>query len=118
MVELAGLAVSEKVGVRLLTIYPTLRAVVPRLAGDTNSTMGLPSALLPHEWADPNYTEDSVIEEGPTYHRDADLIEQFKQDVASGSLANVLGVDRNLTEQQEASLARLEDLDEWHARSV
>ena len=54
-----------------------------------NSTIWLSQALHSHEWADPNYTEDSVIEEIPTYHRDADLIEQFKQDVASGSLANV-----------------------------
>ena len=84
----------------------------PRCGGEAqNSTMAgyLKCVACSHEWADPNYTEDSVIEEIPTYHRDADLIEQFKQDVASGSLANVLGVDRNLTEQQEASLARLED---------
>ena len=84
----------------------------PRCGGEAqNSTIAgyLKCVACSHEWADPNYTEDSVIEEIPTYHRDADLIEQFKQDVASGSLANVLGVDRNLTEQQEASLARLED---------
>ena len=37
------------------------------------------------------------------------MIEQFKKDVASGSLANVLAVNKNLSEQQEASLARLED---------
>ena len=84
----------------------------PRCGGEAqNSTMAgyLKCVACSHEWADPNYTEDSVIEEIPTYHRDADLIEQFKRDVASGSLANVLGVDHNLTEQQEASLARLED---------
>ncbi|MEC7239288.1 MAG: hypothetical protein VXV81_03990 [Candidatus Thermoplasmatota archaeon] len=83
----------------------------PRCGGEAqNSTMAgyLKCVACSHEWADPNYKEDSVTEEIPTYHRDADLIEQFKQDVASGSLANVLGVDHNLTEQQEASLARLE----------
>ena len=84
----------------------------PRCGGEAqNSTMAgyLKCVACSHEWADPNYIEDSVTEEIPTYHRDADLIEQFKQDIASGSLANVLGVDHNLTEQQEASLARLED---------
>ena len=37
------------------------------------------------------------------------MIEEFKKEVESGSLAGVLGVDNNLTEEQEASLGRLED---------
>ena len=45
----------------------------------------------------------------PTYQRDAELIEQFKKDVESGSLANVLGVKKNLSEEQEESLGRLEE---------
>ena len=84
----------------------------PRCGGEgQTSTMAgyLKCVVCSHEWVDPNYTEEAVVEEVPTYHRDAELIEQFKKDVAAGSLANVLGVDRDLSEQQEASLARLED---------
>ena len=37
------------------------------------------------------------------------MIEQFKQEMASGELANVLGINKNLTGEQEQSLKRLED---------
>ena len=39
------------------------------------------------------------------------MIEQFKQEMASGELANVLGINKNLSGEQEQSLKRLED--EW-----
>lgn len=84
----------------------------PRCGGESQpSTMAgyLTCVSCSHEWADPNYVEEKKIDDIPTYHRDAELIEKFKQDVASGSLANVLGVNKKLSEQQEASLARLED---------
>ena len=84
----------------------------PRCGGESdNSTMAgyLRCISCSHEWPDPDYVEQKVATEIPTYQRDADLIEQFKKDVESGSLANVLGVNKNLTDQQEATLARLED---------
>jgi len=84
----------------------------PRCGGESdNSTMAgyLRCISCSHEWPDPDYVEQKVATEIPTYQRDADLIEQFKKDVESGSLANVLGVSKNLTDQQEATLARLED---------
>ena len=45
----------------------------------------------------------------PTHRRDAEKIEQFKQEMASGELASVLGINKNLTGEQEQSLQRLED---------
>ena len=62
-----------------------------------------------HEWADPNYVETRKRPEPPTHRRDAELIQQFKQEMESGELANVLGVTKNLTGEQEQSLKRLED---------
>ncbi len=84
----------------------------PRCGGESQpSTLAgyLICVSCSHEWADPEYVVDKKLDDIPTYHRDAELIEQFKKDVASGSLANVLAVNKNLSEQQEASLARLED---------
>ena len=84
----------------------------PRCGGEAeNSSMAgyLRCVTCSHEWADPDYVEEKAEADIPTYHRDAELIDQFKKDVQSGSLANVLGVESNLSEQQEASLARLED---------
>jgi ribosomal protein L37AE/L43A len=69
----------------------------PRCGGESDSsTMAgyLRCLKCSHEWADPEYTEDKNEIEIPTYHRDAELIEQFKRDVESGSLANVLGVKK------------------------
>ena len=84
----------------------------PRCGGEAeNSSMAgyLRCVTCSHEWADPDYVEEKSESDIPTYHRDAELIDQFKKDVESGGLANVLGVESNLSEQQEASLARLED---------
>ena len=84
----------------------------PRCGGEADSsTMAgyLKCVSCSHEWPDPNYTEENAEVEVPSYHRDAELIEQFKTEVANGSLANVLGVNKDLSDEQEASLARLED---------
>ena len=62
-----------------------------------------------HEWADPNYKETRKRPAPPTHRRDAEMIEQFKQEMASGELANVLGINKNLSGEQEQSLKRLED---------
>ena len=56
----------------------------PRCGGDAeNSTMQgyLRCAKCSHEWADPDYVEEKKSVEVPTYHRDAELIEQFKKEV-------------------------------------
>ena len=84
----------------------------PRCGGNAqDSTMAgyLQCGSCNHEWADPNYVEQRRTPEPPTHRRDAELIEQFKEDMASGELANVLGVKKNLTGEQEQSLQRLED---------
>jgi len=84
----------------------------PRCGGEAqSSTMKgyLMCVGCNHEWADPNYVEESQRMPPPTYRQDAEMIEEFKKDIASGSLAGVLGVDSNLSEEQEASLGRLED---------
>jgi ribosomal protein L37AE/L43A len=84
----------------------------PRCGGESNSSTmaGYLSCLkCSHEWADPEYVEKSQEIDIPSYHRDAELIEQFKKDMESGNLANVLGVNSKLTTKQEESLTRLED---------
>ena len=78
----------------------------PRCGGEADSsTMAgyLKCVSCSHEWPDPNYTEVKAEAEVPSYHRDAELIEQFKAEVANGSLANVLGVNKDLSDEQEAS---------------
>ena len=62
-----------------------------------------------HEWADPNHVEETERVPPPSYRQDAEMIEGFKKEIASGSLAGVLGVDSNLSKEQEASLGRLEE---------
>jgi len=84
----------------------------PRCGGEAQpSTMAgyLMCSGCNHEWADPNHQSTSERAPPPTYRQDAEMIEEFKKEVQSGSLAGVLGVDKNLTEEQEASLGRLED---------
>ena len=62
-----------------------------------------------NEWPDPDYVEENTASAIPTYHQDREKIEEFKKEIESGSLAGVLGVEKNLSEEQEASLARLEN---------
>ena len=84
----------------------------PRCGGEAQpSTMAgyLMCSSCNHEWADPNYESASQRAAPPTYKQDAEMIEEFKKEVESGSLAGVLGVESNLTEEQEASLGRLEE---------
>lgn len=84
----------------------------PRCGGEAQpSTMTgyLMCSGCNHEWADPNHQSTSQRAPPPTYRQDAEMIEEFKKEIESGSLAGVLGVDNNLTEEQEASLGRLED---------
>ena len=84
----------------------------PRCGGDSQpSTMTgyLSCVSCQHEWPDPDYVEDSSSNALPTYHQDMEQIEEFKREIESGSLAGVLGVEKNLSKKQEESLARLED---------
>jgi ribosomal protein L37AE/L43A len=84
----------------------------PRCGGNAqDSTMKgyLQCGSCSHEWADPNYVEEKQAIEPPSYKRDEELIRQFRKDMQSGELADVLGVKEELTGEQEQSLKRLED---------
>ena len=67
----------------------------PRCGGEKqpSSLAGyLSCAKCQYEWQDP----DHVAEKGgppETYRRDAELIEEFKQEMESGDLSEVLGID-------------------------
>ena len=83
----------------------------PRCGGESqpSSLPGyLSCARCGYEWKDPDHVAQK---RGPpeTYRRDAELIEEFKQEMQSGDLSNVLGIEKGLTGEQEASLQRLED---------
>ena len=71
-----------------------------------------------YEWKDPNH---AAQKRGPpeTYRRDAELIEEFKQEMQSGDLTNVLGIDKGLSGEQEASTEEIgRQVDERHERSL
>lgn len=83
----------------------------PRCGGEKQpSTLAgyLSCSSCQYEWKDPNHV---AVKRGPpaNYRRDAELIEEFKKEMAGGELSNVLGIDKGLSSQQEASLKRLED---------
>ena len=83
----------------------------PRCGGESQSS-SLPGYLhcarCQYEWKDPNHVAKKT---GPpaNYRRDEELIEEFKSEMQRGDLSNVLGIDRGLSGEQEASLQRLED---------
>ncbi|DAC21106.1 MAG TPA: hypothetical protein D7H91_04680, partial [Candidatus Poseidoniales archaeon] len=84
----------------------------PRCGGESqDSSMSgyLQCISCGHEWADPNFKDTRKRPEPPTHRRDAEMIQQFKDEMASGELANVLGINKNLSGEQEQSLKRLED---------
>ena len=83
----------------------------PRCGGEKQpSTMAgyLSCSKCQYEWKDPDHVTQK---RGPpaTYRRDEELINEFKQEMQSGDLSNVLGIDKGLSGEQEASLKRLED---------
>ncbi len=62
-----------------------------------------------YEWKDPEATHDS---QGPrdSISRDMEKLEEFKNEISSGQgLAQVLGVDDGLDDEQKNSLKRLQD---------
>jgi ribosomal protein L37AE/L43A len=84
----------------------------PRCGGKSQeSTMNgyLQCSSCNHEWADPNHVEVRAPPPPPDHRRDSELIDEFKRDMENGQLAGLLGVDSNLTKEQELSLGRLED---------
>lgn len=84
----------------------------PRCGGNSqDSTMNgyLQCSACSHEWADPNYVEERAPPPPPDHRRDSELIDEFKREMESGKLAGLLGVEKNLSKEQEQSLSRLED---------
>lgn len=83
----------------------------PRCRGEAvdSSMVGyLTCSKCQYEWKDPEYTGPSNAPP-PTHRRDEELISEFKQEMESGRLKSVLGIEKNLSKQQEESLQRLED---------
>ena len=83
----------------------------PRCGGEKqpSSIAGyLSCSRCQYEWKDPNHV---AKKSGPpeNYRRDSELIEEFKREMQSGDLSNVLGIEKGLSGAQEASLQRLED---------
>ena len=83
----------------------------PRCGGEkTQSSLAgyLACVRCGYEWKDPDHV---AVKRGPpqNYRRDAELIEEFKNEMQAGSLSNVLGIEKGLSGEQEASLQRLED---------
>ena len=77
---MAGFGGLSKAYAKHLTIYLTEGGDCPRCGGESQpSTMAgyLVCVSCSHEWADPDFVEEK-IDDIPTYHRDAELIEQFK----------------------------------------
>ncbi len=84
----------------------------PRCGGEKqSSTMQgyLMCGRCNYEWPDPEYKDQRKIAPPPTHRRDAELIDEFKKEFASGELSEVLGINKDLSSEQEESLKRLED---------
>ena len=83
----------------------------PRCGGETgDSSMSgyLMCMRCNYEWKDPN-AEAITRGPPPNFRRDSELIDEFRQDMESGELKDILGIDKNLSSEQEASLGRLQD---------
>ncbi len=85
----------------------------PRCGGDK-----IPSSIdgyfscsrCSYEWKDPNFSGTSSKSDVPSVARDAAMIEQFKSELESGAeISRVLGIDKQLSREQEGSLTRLQD---------
>ncbi len=83
----------------------------PRCGGESedSSISGfLMCSRCNYEWKD----LDAAPEEKappPNYRRDEELIGEFKQELENGELKDLLGIDKNLSSEQEQSLGRLQD---------
>ncbi len=85
----------------------------PRCGGGSNNssiTGYLSCDRCQYEWADPNSKFSTSKRRHESVQTESKLIEQFKQEMESGSgLSRVLGIDENLTAEQEQGLSRLQD---------
>ncbi|MDC3290955.1 hypothetical protein OAV27_00505 [Euryarchaeota archaeon] len=85
----------------------------PRCGGGSSSS-SIPGYLscdrCQYEWSDPNSESSGKRRHHESVQTESKLIEQFKQEMESGSgLSRVLGIDENLTTEQEQGLTRLQD---------
>ena len=83
----------------------------PRCGGESaDSTLSgfLMCSRCDYEWKDPDATYEEKAPP-PNYRRDEELINEFKQELENGDLKDLLGVDKNLSSEQEQSLVRLQD---------
>ena len=82
----------------------------PRCGGDAQPS-SIPGYLqcvkCQYEWPDPN-----AISSGPvrtTIQDESRKVDEFKQELEKGSLRGVLGLESDLSKEQEATLGRLQD---------
>ncbi len=82
----------------------------PRCGGDAQPS-SIPGYLqcvkCQYEWPDPN-----AVSTGPvrtTIHDESKKVDEFKQELEKGSLRGVLGLDSDLSKEQEATLGRLQN---------
>ncbi len=85
----------------------------PRCGGGSSSS-SIPGYLAcdrcQYEWADPNSSSSGGRRARESVRSESKLIEQFKTEIESGTgLSRVLGIDENLTREQEQGLTRLQD---------
>jgi hypothetical protein len=83
----------------------------PRCGGEKQpSSMAgyLTCSKCQYEWKDPEHVAEKR-RPPDTYRRDAELIDEFKREMESGNLSNVLGIEKGLSGEQKASLSRLEN---------
>ena len=63
-----------------------------------------------YEWKDPNHDSSKDSMNVESVHSESELVRQFKEEMESGTgLSRVLGIDENLTREQEDGLTRLQD---------
>ena len=84
----------------------------PRCGGSSNSS-SIPGYVscdrCRYEWADPNAT---TKKRGPkeSIHSQSEMVKQFKEEMESGTgLSKVLGIEENLSKEQQEGLSRLQD---------
>ena len=89
---MAGFGELEKVGAEALITYLLPKEEIVQDVEEMLKTLRWLDILdvYAHTNGQILIIERRKVEEIPSYHRDAELIEQFKKDVSSGSLANVL----------------------------
>ncbi|MDP6741477.1 MAG: hypothetical protein QF807_01095 [Candidatus Thalassarchaeaceae archaeon] len=63
-----------------------------------------------YEWKDPNAQSTSKRHPQESVHTESEMVRQFKEEMESGvGLSRVLGIDENLTREQQEGLTRLQD---------